>query len=592
MSTSRPLERWLFDRGGVLALVTLIVLGWIAPPHFIFGDNAEFCGLSATGGVAHPSGYPLYILWLRAWSWLPVATPAHAAALATVVLTALEVLVLHAACRAWGARPGAAVIATAMFVASPIIVRIQSTAEVFALNGLVVATVLWLSAKHGPLRGRRRLVALGLVAGLGLSNHLTCVFVAPIGVFGVVRGVRESTGSKLVAVAAAVVALVVGLLPYAYFFVAPDNPMSWGTISSANELAHHFLRSDYGTGTLSQRGGALDPPAQLLALAKSIGRSYLWLPAALGVGGLVYACVRPRGESRAAWIAYAATFALAGPVFVAATFNIAPRGVGLYTVQRLHALAILLVAVPLAFAIDRLVERVRVPDVVQRSMLVRGALVVVGFLAAVGLSLPAVSRAHSPAAERAFENTLQTLPADAVVMGTTDEFHFGTAYLQHARGQRRDVITISLPQIGRPQYRERLAKRLGFAFEGITAGSSEKLSVKLAEQVLATGRPLFIDPYQANIASALPSYPYGLLFRVLPRGSAPPPLEEVFQINKSLFERYRLDYASPGTDDVLATQYHFLYARMWAMLADSLARAGNGEAAQYAHDMAEALAPR
>ena len=71
----------------------------------VYGDNAEFSALSALGGVAHPTGYPLYVLWLRAWSWLPVDSPAHAASIATAILTALEVLVLHAACRAWGARP-------------------------------------------------------------------------------------------------------------------------------------------------------------------------------------------------------------------------------------------------------------------------------------------------------------------------------------------------------------------------------------------------------------------------------------------------------------------------------------------------------
>ncbi len=87
---------------------------WIAPTTILGGDNAEFVTLGTIGGVAHPSGYPLYCLWLRAWSWLPVASPAHATALATALLGIAAVVVLHAACRAWGARPLAATASVAL----------------------------------------------------------------------------------------------------------------------------------------------------------------------------------------------------------------------------------------------------------------------------------------------------------------------------------------------------------------------------------------------------------------------------------------------------------------------------------------------
>src|SRR4249920_3715606 len=104
----------LVQRGGLVTFAMLVLYGWLAPAHVVDGDNAEFCTLAATGGAAHPSGYPLYVLWLRALSWLP-GTPAHAAALATVILAAASMGVLHAACRAWGARPLAATFATLVF---------------------------------------------------------------------------------------------------------------------------------------------------------------------------------------------------------------------------------------------------------------------------------------------------------------------------------------------------------------------------------------------------------------------------------------------------------------------------------------------
>src|SRR5205823_6579427 len=134
---------------------------------------------------------------------------------------------------AWGARPAAATAAAAMFAVAPVVLRVHAVAEVFALNDLVVALVLWLAAANGPLRGYRRAAVLGLVAGLGICDHLTCVLVAPIGVLGVVRAVREA---RPAAIAVAAGAFALGLLPYAYLLAAPDTAMSWGKVSGFGDL--------------------------------------------------------------------------------------------------------------------------------------------------------------------------------------------------------------------------------------------------------------------------------------------------------------------------------------------------------------------
>src|SRR4051812_27583117 len=204
----------MLQRGGLVALATLALYLWIAPSTIMNGDNADFCAVGSLGGTAHPSGYPLYVLWLRAWSWLP-GTPAHAAAVATIFLSVAIVFVLHAACRAWGARPLAASFAVALFAVSPIVLRIHTEADVFPLNCLICASVVWLAAEAGPLRGTRRAAVLALIAGLGISHNLTCVLIAPVGILGVVRGVREASGRGR-ALGFAVGAFVLGLLPYAY----------------------------------------------------------------------------------------------------------------------------------------------------------------------------------------------------------------------------------------------------------------------------------------------------------------------------------------------------------------------------------------
>ena len=291
-------RRLLVERGGLITFAVLALYVWIASPYVVNGDNAEFSTLGTTGGGAHPPGYSAYLMWLRLWSWLPAQSPAHAAAIATGILTALQSLTLHAACRAWAARPTVAAVVVAIYAGGPIVLRVQSEAEVFAMHSLICALVLWLAAHNGPLKGALRVAALGLVAGLGISNQLTCVLVAPLGLLGAVRGVREAE-RKAGAVGAGVAGLVVGLSAYLYLLITPDTIGSWGKVDDLADLWWHFLRMDYGgPGAFAGRGVDVPFVDNLVALGRTLGRSYVYVPAALAIGALGYFCVRPVGEPR------------------------------------------------------------------------------------------------------------------------------------------------------------------------------------------------------------------------------------------------------------------------------------------------------
>jgi hypothetical protein len=581
------------ERGGALVLATLALYVWVAPPAIVFGDNAELSGLYAQGGVAHPPGYPLYVLWLRAWSWLPVSTPAHGAAIATAILGALAVLIVHAAARAWGAHPTAATFAAGLYAAGPIIMSIHTEAEVFALNAVLVALVVWLSAHAAPLRGLGRVAVLALVAGLALSNHHTCVLAAPIGLLGVGRGIRESSRPWPFGVALAIVALAVGLLPYAYLFVAPDSWLSWTPISSMHDLTSHFFRESYGgPGTLAAKSQSVSVSTSLVAMLVTWGRSFLWVPVGVGIAGAVRFTLRgDRGETRAAWATLLASLVLAGPLLVS-RFNIDPSGVGRYVTSRLHLLSVLLLVVPIAVTTDRVAARFapRISARWRTAVGLQAAVVVVGLSAVAASSLPFVARVHSPAVETALRNELETLPQNAIVIGDPDEFHFGLGYLQGVLGERRDVAVIAVPHMGITSYRRRIAEMTGIEIRRNKGG--EKLSVVIAEQALATGRPVFIDPLQGTIASRFPTYPYGLLFRVLPAGTPPPSIDEVFAINKELYGTYKFGYATPSRDGELAAQYHLFYARAWQLLIPALEATGRTEERAFAQAMIAELLPR
>ena len=440
------LRRGLVDRGGLGALVAAVVYAATASPYVVDGDNAEFVTLGTIGGVAHPTGYPAYLVWLRAWTWLP-GNPAYVAAIATGVLAALGAWALHAACRAWGARPLAATIIAGAYALGPEVLRVATEADVFAMIQLVAALVLWLAAEAGPLRGARRTLALAFVAGVGLADHVTCVMLAPVGVYGAVRGIRESARPAWLVVAGAIGALALGLAPYAYLAVTADTPAGWTVIDSPRALVDHVMRRDYGgPGAFSPHSEGIRPAANELALLATLGRGLLYAPLAIGLGWLAIACVRPRGHGHTepawAWRWLALSLVLAGPLLVA-RFDVDPVDLGLYVVRRFHLLPLVIASVPAAVGLDRLVAGLS-----QRYVAFAGAAAIAGGLA---FALPELGRVHSPANEVGCANLLRSLPANAVVIGVGGEIHYAAAYLQLIAGVRPAVSLGTGPLTPQPR---------------------------------------------------------------------------------------------------------------------------------------------
>ncbi|HEY5951446.1 MAG TPA: DUF2723 domain-containing protein [Kofleriaceae bacterium] len=585
-------SRWCVEPGALLALAALCIYVYVAPPFIVDGDNAEFATLSATGGVAHPPGYPLYVLYLRAMSWLPGQTAAHTAALATALLGALTVFAIHGACRAWGARPMSAALATALFAGAPIVMRLHSVAEVFALNNLIIATILWLSAGAGPLRGTARVIALGLVAGLGIANQHTCVLLAPVGLYGAARGLRETAHPRMAVAMGGIATLGLGLLPYAYLLAAPASGVSWGAPHTLADVVAHFTRADYGgLFAFSPTEGEVDVGANLAAFATTVGRAWVWGPALVGVVALGYFSARgSERESRWSWCLLAATWLLAGPL-LSARFNVLPEGLGLAVVQRFHLFAVVLLAVPVAVGFDRMAELVqhRIAARLRLRAGTRALAVAAVFAVTSGLSLPYVAATQSPAVERGISNMLYSMPAAAVILAVGDDIAYGTHYLQEVYGVRTDVVVVQWMQTTLDWRRRSLAAR-GVAVDPY-APSTEPPSVRVARQIFVTGRPMFMTVTPNNVLRTFGSYPYGMLFRVLPPGAPMPTLDEIVAINHDTFAAFDLNYARPHKDAAYADVTHQRYVGTWMILARALADAGRRADAHAARELAENLEP-
>jgi hypothetical protein len=210
------------------------------------------------------------------------------------------------------------------------------------------------------------------------------------------------------------------------------------------------------------------------------------------------------------------------------------------------------------------------------------------FVGALIVALPDVSRYRTPAMENMVRNTLESMPQDAVILaGGVDELDVGIRYMQLARGERLDVLFLRWRDGEVAWYREK------FAPYGLTLPPGTPYSGQAVAQLyLSSGRPVFVFWWEKELRAQFPSYPFGVLVRLLPVGTKPPTLDEVFELNREMFLKFDLAYPPPGKHDEFATWVHRKYAGTWGRLADDLLAAGKQAEAATAIELARALGPQ
>src|SRR5688572_7109946 len=69
-----PLDRWDMLLAIAIALLGLVIYTRVLAPDVLYSDSAEFQTLAYTGGVTHPTGYPIYLALARLVGYIPIGT--------------------------------------------------------------------------------------------------------------------------------------------------------------------------------------------------------------------------------------------------------------------------------------------------------------------------------------------------------------------------------------------------------------------------------------------------------------------------------------------------------------------------------------
>jgi len=331
-------RRWVW-LGPLFVGVALLPVYLATMSHAVgAADSFEFQVVAPQLGIAHPTGYPLYLLLGKAFSLLPFGTQAWRLNLASAVYAVAAAMVVFRLGLELFRRPLAALAGAVVLGLVPIYWGQAIIAEVYTLHALVVAVALWLMVRVGrrptddgrraqtdplttdplitdplttdPLitdhpfpsvggrptpQDRKTMVGLAFVLGLGLANHLTTVFLLPAAGLAVlfnlwpVIGHRTSRRRSLIPLFfQLLVAFAVPLLLYAYL------PLRWAAVNGEPMGLGRFVEWVAGgrfQGAL-QWGAWLQDPARRAIVGRLLLDAWGWFYVAVAAVGLVWLFLR------------------------------------------------------------------------------------------------------------------------------------------------------------------------------------------------------------------------------------------------------------------------------------------------------------
>ena len=205
---------------GPAALVTfglsLVLYHQTLAPSIGFSDWGEMTVAPVRLDVAHPTGYPLFILLGKLWSLLPIGSVAYRMNLLSAVTSAAAAGMVPVIAARLGVRPVLGAIAGLSLAVTGALWDVSSLSEANGLHLLLMAVAVWLALRWRDERRPRDLLAGSLLLGLAASNHILTVTVALVIVPWALWIGRRELIARPTLVPAGIALGVLGLLPYAF----------------------------------------------------------------------------------------------------------------------------------------------------------------------------------------------------------------------------------------------------------------------------------------------------------------------------------------------------------------------------------------
>jgi hypothetical protein len=139
----------------------------------LYGDSAEFQTIAYTLGIGHPTGYPVYILLAKLFTFLPFGDIAYRVNLFSAFCAALTIGIVFLIIRKLGGIYLSAVFGSLTLALTPVFWKHSAIAEIYTLSTAWLAFILYFVLQWKETNNTRWIFIAGLLGGLSLGIHST-----------------------------------------------------------------------------------------------------------------------------------------------------------------------------------------------------------------------------------------------------------------------------------------------------------------------------------------------------------------------------------------------------------------------------------
>ena len=518
-----------------------VILSFVVPfgvfmltlaPSVTFFDSGEFLTATASLGSAHSPGYPLFLMYAKLFTWIPLGNIAFRINMATAFSSSLACLAVYLLTTKLLGKErliendqfsrltvkASALAAALSFSVTPRLWLQSNHDKPYPLLAFITAVIFYLLVtwrdyyKNGDERPAYVYVCTFL-AGLSMALHQSVVLLLPAWfLFIVITDFRIVKRVKELVIATAFAMLGFSVQIYLPLRALSNPLLNWGDSKTSAQFMWHFLRKGYPS----------DPHPRDLSLlweqlkAYNIPHEFTWLGVALVIIALISSW-RRNSEVVVAYLAGVATFL----AVIAGYFN-AQSDLIFLTEEfftPLYLLTAVMVGVGLFSILKFAIRHARLPLQID----FRVYLLVSIMTLSLPVSLCAVNYYENDQHNNyiAFDyatNSLRSLPQNAVMFTWGDSGAFPLWYLQGVERMREDLDLPHTPHLVFDWYLDSMPRLFRDSnlrkFDITSAGPESALHIAITENLGV--RPVYIDfstRYSVEFKDYLPVQK-GIVYRI------------------------------------------------------------------------------
>jgi len=483
-------------------LITIVLYALTLAPGVVFVDSGELILAARSLGVAHPPGFPLYVMLTHLATTVPIGNIALRVNLASALfgalassiltLTVIEAMVTPGILSAAGRVPrkaarggkkgsagGAAKALTAGESVDPIALIVSSIsaglllafsrtlwayatiAEVYTLNSLLILTIFFFMFRWRRLmiehrerkegKSDRWLYGAAFIFGLGLGVHHVTVGLM-LAAFGVLvlatEGLAFYTSRRL---AFAALWAFAGLSIYVYLPIAASRSpvMNWGDPRTFEHFWWHITGRQYQVFFVWSLATMASQLGDFIKLAATqFGPALLPLAPVLAISGFAVIYRRDRA------LFWFLTLAMAADLIYCLGYEIAEDKDAYYLPVIMSA------AIAAGFGtrwlIRKIMEWKRIPSKPARYLAVASTAVVL--IVALVANLPYNNRSRYFIATDYLDNIYSAIEPGGMLLTRDWQVYSPSLYQREIEHRREDVVAIDVNQLRRSWYFDYLAR--------------------------------------------------------------------------------------------------------------------------------------